>query len=171
MKRHAVWSSLFVVILTILIDQGVKHLVETRMGYGQQIDLLPFLALFRTHNEGIAFSMLAWLHDWGLVAITAAVILFVLYLWWTNAPDRIFARYGFALVVGGYRQSDRPGDARLCRGLYSVPPADMVIRRVQSRRHVHNHRRWAHHSGRISRLASRAGRPLTRQLDRFQPFA
>ncbi len=75
MKRHAVLSSFLVVIIAVLIDQGVKFLVETRMGYGQQIDLLPFLALFRTHNEGIAFSMLAWLHDWGLVAITAAVIL------------------------------------------------------------------------------------------------
>ncbi|NNU58962.1 signal peptidase II [Ochrobactrum soli] len=101
MKRHAVLSSLFVVILTVLIDQGVKHLVETRMDYAQQIDLLPFLALFRTHNEGIAFSMLAGLHDWGLVALTAAVIVFVLYLWWINAHDRVFARYGFALVIGG----------------------------------------------------------------------
>lgn len=101
MKRHAVLSSFFVVFFAVLIDQGVKYLVETRMGYHEQIDILPFLALFRTHNEGIAFSMLAWLHDWGLVAITAAVILFVLYLWWTNPPNRIFARYGFALVVGG----------------------------------------------------------------------
>ncbi|MDR6432553.1 signal peptidase II [Brucella pseudogrignonensis] len=101
MKRHAVLSSFFVVFFTVLIDQGVKYLVETRMGYHEQIDILPFLALFRTHNEGIAFSMLAWLHDWGLVAITAAVIIFVLYLWWTNPSNRIFARYGFALVVGG----------------------------------------------------------------------
>ena len=101
MKRHAVLSSFLGVIIAVLIDQGVKYLVETPMGYGQQIDLLPFLALFRTHNEGIAFSMLAWLHDWGLVAITAAVILFVLYLWWTNPANRVFARYGFALVVGG----------------------------------------------------------------------
>lgn len=101
MKRHAVLSSFLVVIIAVLIDQGVKFLVETRMGYGQQIDLLPFLALFRTHNEGIAFSMLAWLHDWGLVAITAAVILFVLYLWWTNPSERVLARYGFALVIGG----------------------------------------------------------------------
>ncbi|ENS56807.1 lipoprotein signal peptidase [Brucella melitensis BG2 (S27)] len=101
MKRHAVWSSLFVVILAVLIDQGIKYLVESRMFYGQQIDLLPFLALFRTHNEGIAFSMLAWLHDGGLIAITLAVIAFVLYLWWTNAPERVFARYGFALVIGG----------------------------------------------------------------------
>lgn len=101
MKRHAVLSSFFVVFFAVLIDQGIKYLVETRMGYHEQIDILPFLALFRTHNEGIAFSMLAWLHDWGLVAITAAVIVFVLYLWWTNPSNRIFARYGFALVVGG----------------------------------------------------------------------
>lgn len=101
MKRHAVLSSFFVVFFAVLIDQGIKYLVETRMGYHEQIDILSFLALFRTHNEGIAFSMLAWLHDWGLVAITAAVIVFVLYLWWTNPSNRVFARYGFALVVGG----------------------------------------------------------------------
>lgn len=101
MKRHAVLSSLLVVVLAVLIDQLVKYWVETGMDYAQQIDLLPFLALFRTHNEGIAFSMLAGLHDWGLVAITAVVICFVLYLWWTNAPGRVFARYGFALVIGG----------------------------------------------------------------------
>lgn len=101
MKKPAVWSSLLIVLFAVISDQIVKYLVETRMGYGEQIDILPFLALFRTHNEGIAFSMLAGLHDWGLVAITVAVVAFVLYLWWTNAPDRIFARLGFALVVGG----------------------------------------------------------------------
>ncbi|MBC2884217.1 signal peptidase II [Ochrobactrum sp. CM-21-5] len=101
MKRHAVLSSLLVVILAVALDQFVKFQVETGMGYGEQIDLLPFLALLRVHNEGIAFSMLAWLHDGGLIAITIAVIAFVLYLWWTNAPERVFARYGFALVVGG----------------------------------------------------------------------
>ena len=101
MKRHAVLSSFFIVIIAVVLDQAVKYLVETRMGYGEQIDLLPFLALFRVHNEGIAFSMLAGLHDGGLIAITVAVIAFVLYLWWTNAPERVFARYGFALVIGG----------------------------------------------------------------------
>ena len=59
MKRHAILSSLLVVIIAVLLDQGIKYLVETSMGYGQQIDLLPFLALYRVHNEGIAFSMLS----------------------------------------------------------------------------------------------------------------
>src|SRR5690606_17702909 len=90
-----------VVVIAVAFDQVIKYLVETRMGYGEQIDLLPFLALFRVHNEGIAFSLFAELHDAGLIAITLAVIAFVLYLWWTNAPERVFARYGFALVIGG----------------------------------------------------------------------
>ena len=71
------------------------------MDYNQQIDLLPFLALYRTHNEGIAFSMLSWLHDGGLVAMTVAVIGFVSYLWWTTAPERVISRIGFALIIGG----------------------------------------------------------------------
>lgn len=101
MKKHAIWSSLVIVFGAIALDQLIKYLVETRMGYGEQIDILPFLALFRVHNDGIAFSMLSWLHDGGLIAITVGVIAFVLYLWWTNAPNRIFARYGFALIIGG----------------------------------------------------------------------
>lgn len=101
MKKHAVWSSLVIVLGAIILDQLIKYLVETRMGYGEQIDILPFLALFRIHNDGIAFSMLSWLHDGGLIAITVGVIAFVLYLWWTNPPNRIFARYGFALIIGG----------------------------------------------------------------------
>ncbi len=101
MNRRGILSSALVVAVAVILDQIVKHLVETRMDMGEQIDVLPFLALFRTHNEGIAFSMLAGLHDVGLIAITVAVIAFVLYLWWTNAPGRTVARYGFALVVGG----------------------------------------------------------------------
>lgn len=101
MKKHAIWSSLAIVFGVIVLDQLIKYFVETRMGYGEQIDILPFLALFRVHNDGIAFSMLSWLHDGGLIAITVGVIAFVLYLWWTNAPNRIFARYGFALIIGG----------------------------------------------------------------------
>ena len=101
MKKHAVWSSLLIVFGAIVLDQVIKYFVETRMGYAEQIDILPFLALFRVHNDGIAFSMLSWLHDGGLIAITVGVIAFVLYLWWTNAPDRILARYGFALIIGG----------------------------------------------------------------------
>ena len=49
-------SGLFIAA-AIGLDQWVKHMVETHMPLGSHIELLPFLALFHTRNEGIAFSM------------------------------------------------------------------------------------------------------------------
>lgn len=99
-QRATLWSVLLIVF-AVTSDQYIKFLVESGMDYNQQIDLLPFLALYRTHNEGIAFSMLAWLHDGGLIAMTVAVIGFVAYLWWTTDADRIITRVGFTLIIGG----------------------------------------------------------------------
>lgn len=100
-RLRAALPTILVIVTAVFIDQMVKFKVESTLEYGQKIDILPFLALFRTHNEGIAFSMLSWLHDGGLIAMTVAVIGFVLYLWWTTAPARVFARLGFALIIGG----------------------------------------------------------------------
>lgn len=99
-QRATLWSIL-IIVFAVTSDQYIKFLVESGMDYNQQIDLLPFLALYRTHNEGIAFSMLSWLHDGGLIAMTVAVIGFVSYLWWTTAPERVISRIGFALIIGG----------------------------------------------------------------------
>ena len=99
-QRATLWSVL-IIVFAVTSDQYIKFLVESGMVYNQQIDLLPFLALYRTHNEGIAFSMLSWLHDGGLIAMTVAVIGFVSYLWWTTAPERVISRLGFALIIGG----------------------------------------------------------------------
>ena len=99
-QRATLWSVL-IIVFAVTSDQYIKFLVESGMDYNQQIDLLPFLALYRTHNEGIAFSMLSWLHDGGLIAMTVAVIGFVSYLWWTTAPERGISRLGFALTIGG----------------------------------------------------------------------
>ena len=101
MSQRAILWSVLIIVFSVTSDQYIKFLVESGMDYNQQIDLLPFLALYRTHNEGIAFSMLSWLHDGGLVAMTVAVIGFVSYLWWTTAPERIISRIGFALIIGG----------------------------------------------------------------------
>lgn len=99
-QRATLWSVL-IIVFAVTSDQYIKFLVESGMDYNQQIELLPFLALYRTHNEGIAFSMLSWLHDGGLIAMTVAVIGFVSYLWWTTAPERVISRIGFALIIGG----------------------------------------------------------------------
>ena len=87
--------------LAVAADQWVKQLVEARLPMHEKIDVLPFLALFRTYNTGVAFSMFASIGDLGLIAISAAVILFVLYLAVRTAPGQIIARTGFALIIGG----------------------------------------------------------------------
>ena len=90
-----------VVAASVAADQFVKHLVVTQMDLHERIDLLPVLSLFRTSNTGIAFSMLPWLGNLGLILLMLAVIAFVLRLWWTSDPARTVARLGFALIVGG----------------------------------------------------------------------
>lgn len=101
MNRKRIFSLSAIVLVAVLTDQIIKYLVETSMDYQQQIDLLPFLALFRVHNEGIAFSMLSGMHDIALIGLTLVVIGFVSYLWWSTDLDRWISRAGFALIIGG----------------------------------------------------------------------
>lgn len=90
-----------IVIVAVALDQWIKYWVETHMAMHERIDLVPMLALFRTHNTGIAFSLLSDFGSVGLVAMTAAVTLFVLYLASKSEPHQRWARLGFALIIGG----------------------------------------------------------------------
>jgi len=87
--------------LIVAADRAVKLAVERTMTYQESIDLLPFFALFRTHNQGIAFSLLWGAGPAALIAISLLVIAFVLWLWRTSPPDRVISHIGFALVIGG----------------------------------------------------------------------
>ncbi|TIM96512.1 MAG: signal peptidase II [Mesorhizobium sp.] len=96
------WSPYaLLVVAAIALDQWIKHLVETGLPFQEKLDLVPFLALFRTYNTGIAFSMFSSFGDTGLIAISLAVVAFVLFLATRIAPSQILARTGFALIVGG----------------------------------------------------------------------
>lgn len=85
----------------IAVDQWIKHLVETGMAYHEQIDLLPFFALFRTHNTGIAFSLLADFGAGGLIALSIVISAFVLWLAWISGPEQRLAHLGFTLIIAG----------------------------------------------------------------------
>ena len=84
----------------VAIDQLIKWLVETRLPFHELVPVVPMLALYRTWNEGIAFSLLKGLPDTGLLALTGLVIVFVLYLWWRTPPGRRIAHLGYALIIG-----------------------------------------------------------------------
>lgn len=88
-------------IVAIGLDQWIKTLVETGLEMHQPVEILPFLALFRTYNTGIAFSMLDSFGDTGLIAVSVVVVAFVLYLAAKTAPRQVLVRVGFAMIVGG----------------------------------------------------------------------
>lgn len=85
----------------VALDQVIKWLVETRLPFHELVPVIPMLALFRTWNEGIAFSLLSEMPDTWLLALTAVVIVFVSYLWWRNPPGRPIAHFGYALIISG----------------------------------------------------------------------
>jgi len=66
-----------------------------------QIDLLPFFALYHTRNTGIAFSFLSGMSDTVMVIFTGAVMVFIGWLALRTERHQWIARLGFALLLGG----------------------------------------------------------------------
>ena len=101
MRLKTLSPYLLLVIVAVIVDQWVKLVVETQLAMHDKVDLLPFLALFRTYNTGVAFSMFSWIGDKGLILLSLTVVAFVLYLAARTRKQQIAARAGFALIVGG----------------------------------------------------------------------
>ena len=87
--------------IAVVLDQWIKWLVEAYLPFHEMVELVPFFALYRTYNPGIAFSMLAWLGGGGLVVLTLSIVVFVGWLAVRTGPDQTWARIGFALIIGG----------------------------------------------------------------------
>ena len=90
-----------VVLLAVALDQIVKRIVQAELPYREPVPVAPMLALYRTDNSGIAFSFLTGSSIWMLMALTAAVVGFVLYLRYRTGGDRWLAHLGYALIIGG----------------------------------------------------------------------
>lgn len=93
------WTA--IVSLAIVLDQFSKWLTETMLPLQQQIPVIPFLSLYRTYNEGVAFSFLSGMSHYILIAMTVVIIAFVLWLWRNLEADRFISAFGYALVIGG----------------------------------------------------------------------
>jgi signal peptidase II len=92
---------LSVIGATLAADQATKAWAESTLIYGQQIDLLPILSLYRVHNTGIAFSLLSGFGTLSLVVLILAVTAVVLLIWWRTSDGGRLAAVGYALIVGG----------------------------------------------------------------------
>ncbi|MDK1491667.1 signal peptidase II [Sinorhizobium sp. 7-81] len=89
------------ILVAIVADQIIKYLVEALLPFQQAVPVIPMLALYRTYNYGVAFSMLSGMEDWFIVGMRLAVVAFVLWLWRRTPKDRFFAHLGYAMIIAG----------------------------------------------------------------------
>ncbi|MBK5564957.1 signal peptidase II [Ensifer sp. 2YAB10] len=89
------------ILLALIADQMIKYLVELYLPFNQAVHVVPMLALYRTYNYGVAFSMLSGMEGWFIVGMRLTVVAFVLWLWKRTPKDRFFAHLGYALIIAG----------------------------------------------------------------------
>ncbi|OHV83763.1 signal peptidase II [Rhizobium sp. LCM 4573] len=89
------------IVLAVLLDQAIKMAVENYLPLEEPVRLLPFLALYRTYNLGVAFSLLSGLEREFIVGMRIVIVAFVLWLWRRTSKDRPLAHLGFALIIAG----------------------------------------------------------------------
>ena len=85
----------------VFIDQVTKLMVVRNFTVHELVDILPFLGIYLTYNEGIAFSMFSDVGNEVLIAFVIAVSVFVVWLWRNVEAGRWISQIGYALVLGG----------------------------------------------------------------------
>jgi len=75
--------------------------VETWLPFEQPVHVVPMLALYRTYNFGVAFSMLSGMEGWFIVGLRLVVVAFVIWLWRQTPKERGLAHAGYALIIAG----------------------------------------------------------------------
>lgn len=105
MAKPAIFSkplpAIVLIALALITDQIVKLMVEAYLPLQQMVPVMPFWALYRTYNLGVAFSMLSGMEGWFIVTMRLVIVGFVIWLWRKTDADRTFAHLGFALIIAG----------------------------------------------------------------------
>ena len=97
---------LVVVLVLAGVDQAIKLWAEANLPLQQVSQLLnlpgPFrLDLYRTYNEGVAFSFLSGIGPQLLSGLMILIVVFVLWLWRSLDPTRWISSLAYAFVIGG----------------------------------------------------------------------
>ncbi|AYC99423.1 signal peptidase II [Neorhizobium sp. NCHU2750] len=90
-----------VIVIAVILDQVVKLAVEAYLPMHETVPVLPFLALFRTYNLGVAFSLLSGMEREFIIGMRLVIVAVVLWLWRRTPASRTFAHLGFALIIAG----------------------------------------------------------------------
>lgn len=99
LSRPAVAIGLIVALLCL--DQAVKYAVEVMLPMHELVPVIPMLGLYRTHNLGVAFSMLSHLDSWVIIVLRLVIVAFVAWLWRNTRADHHFAQVGYCLIIAG----------------------------------------------------------------------
>lgn len=94
-------TAVIVIIIAVLLDQAIKIAVENYLPMEEPVHLLPVLALYRTYNLGVAFSLLSGMEREWIIGMRLVIVAFVIWLWRRTPKDRPFAHIGFALIIAG----------------------------------------------------------------------
>jgi signal peptidase II len=89
------------VFIAIVLDQASKLAVDHLLPLQEMVPVAPFLALYRTYNTGVAFSMLQGMDGWFIVGMRLVIVAFVLWIWRRTPTNRSFTHLGYALVIAG----------------------------------------------------------------------
>ncbi len=122
-RRSLKWS-LFAGVLAVglAIDLVTKHLAESRLVLGETHEVLSFLHLQLTHNDGVAFGMLGG--NTALIVVANVVAL---------------------LVVAGYVLMERrPWLGGICGGMIVGGSLGNMIQRVAGEGHVTDFLKFPH---------------------------
>ena len=95
---------LWLTILVMILDQVTKHLAESRLAWGQPVEIFSWFNLTLAYNRGAAFSFLSdaagW-QRWFFIAIGVVAIAVIL-VWMSRlAPNERLTASALALILGG----------------------------------------------------------------------
>ncbi|MDM9619294.1 signal peptidase II [Rhizobium sp. AC44/96] len=92
---------LIFIVIAVVLDQIVKIVVDHTLPLQEVVPVIPMLALYRTYNLGVAFSMLSGMDGWFIVGMRLVIVAFVIWLWRRTGKQRTFAHLGYAFIIAG----------------------------------------------------------------------
>lgn len=93
--------AILLIVALLILDQLTKIAVDHYLPLQEPVHLLPMLALYRTYNTGVAFSMFDETPGYLIVGLRLAIVAFVSWLWVKTPASRWIAHLGFVLVIAG----------------------------------------------------------------------
>lgn len=99
MTKRGAWARALIVVAAVLaVDQLSKAIVRGSIERGESVEVLPFLDLVNTRNDGIAFGAL---DGSGLVAVLVLIALVGIVLVFNANATRRLAWLSTGLLLGG----------------------------------------------------------------------